>query len=122
MIGLTAPLKMLYERIDERVGKRVKQGIVDEIKGLVEKGYSWDLPSMNTFGYKEWKNYFNMSRVTCHVSQKDVIQRWKYDEHAYARRQMTWFRKQEGIRWFDVAKPLYKEKVETIVRQWYTKN
>ncbi|MCJ7826192.1 tRNA (adenosine(37)-N6)-dimethylallyltransferase MiaA, partial [Patescibacteria group bacterium] len=55
LIGLTASYPVLYQRIDERVEKRVRQGIVGEVKSLLGKGYSWDLPSMNTFGYKEWK-------------------------------------------------------------------
>jgi tRNA dimethylallyltransferase len=118
LIGLTAPHKTLYKRIDERVEKRIKQGIINEIKTLLEKGYSWDLPSMNTFGYKEWKNIFFLTHNSSLVTH--AIERWKYDEHAYARRQMTWFKSEKGIVWFDVTKPSFGEEVEAAVKQWYT--
>jgi len=124
--GLTASYPFLYKKIDERVEKRVQQGIVREVKSLLGKGYSWDLPSLNTFGYKEWKDYFGMSNVKCQMSnekeiQKSVIQRWKWDEHGYARRQMTWFKNMKGIRWVDITSDTWNEKVEAIVGSWYTK-
>lgn len=111
-IGLTAPREELYRRIDRRVEKRVAQGIKEEIRILLQKGYSWDLPSMNTLGYKEWKNA---------VSDESAITRWKFDEHAYARRQMTWFRKQKGIIWFHITDEKFDEKVTQKVAAWYTK-
>lgn len=122
MVGLTAPYPVLYKRIDERVEKRVRNGIVGEIAALLKKGYSWDLPSMSGLGYCEWKAYFDMSHVTCHMSQKDITQRWKWDEHGYARRQMAWFKKMKGICWIDISLAGWQEKVETTVRKWYTRN
>jgi len=139
LIGLTASYPVLYERIDDRVEKRVQQGIVGEVKSLLGKGYSWDLPSMNTFGYKEWKEYFNkgftqsrkagFSFPELKKSQfrewsvnpfQDVIQRWKWDEHGYARRQMAWFKNMKGIRLVDITSRSWNEKVEAIVGSWYT--
>jgi len=125
LIGLTASYPVLYKHIDKRVENRVKHGIINEIKTLLEKGYSWDLPSMNTFGYKEWRDYPRMSNVKYQMSnerelQKNILQKWKWDEHAYARRQMTWFKREKGIVWFDVTKPSFREEVETAVKQWYT--
>lgn len=111
-IGLTAPMEELYRRIDARVEKRVTQGIKDEIQTLLRKGYSWDLPSMNTLGYKQWKDAF---------SDEEAIIRWKYDEHAYARRQITWFRKEKNIVWFDIHPSNSFAAIEKLVREWYTK-
>lgn len=111
-IGLTAPLKELYRRIDVRVEKRVAQGMKVEIQTLLRSGYSWDLPSMHALGYIQWKDA---------VSEEEVITRWKYDEHAYARRQMTWLHKEKDIVWFDVATPRYQSLIEKLVREWYTK-
>lgn len=108
ILGLTAPLPILYERIDQRVEDRMKQGIVEEVQRLLDKGYTWDLPAMNTFGYIEWKDV--------HKNTDEIVQSWKYHEHAYARRQMTWFRKQKGIVWFDTTQ------VENVIKQvdvWY---
>jgi tRNA dimethylallyltransferase len=117
-IGLTAPFSYLYQRIDRRVEARVKQGIINEIKGLLAKGYSWHLPAMKTMGYKEWKEHFSLhfSLSTFH----SAVQSWKFDEHAYARRQMTWFRKMKQLHWFDITRVGYAREVEENVRKWYT--
>lgn len=111
MIGLMAPMEELYRRIDMRVDKRVVQGVKGEIQTLLDQGYSWELPSMNTLGYKEWKHA---------SSDSDAITRWKYDEHAYARRQMTWFRKMSNISWYDIGQKQFALLVEKQVRSWYT--
>jgi len=92
VIGLTAPLVMLDKRIDERFKKRVRQGMKKEIKILFKK-YGKELPSMSAIGV---------------------------NEHAYARRQMTWFKKQKGIRWFDVTDPEYMNRMAAAVAAWYT--
>lgn len=111
-IGLTASFKELYQRIDKRVDKRVSQGIKDEIQTLLHKGYSWELPSMNTLGYTQWRDA---------LSDEDAILKWKYGEHAYARRQMTWFRKVKDIVWFDRSNSRSMYLIEKLVREWYTK-
>lgn len=115
-IGLTAPYNILYQRTDQRVEERVKQGVEKEIERLLKMGYSWDNSVLGTtIGYREWRDY--MEHETCppartssrrsragNIEQKrEVIQRWKFDEHSYARRQMTWFKKDKRIKWFDIA-------------------
>jgi len=93
MIGLTASLSKLDQRIDKRFAKRVQQGMNEEINILIKK-YKSDLPSMSAIGL---------------------------NEHAYARRQMTWFKKQPDIRWFDITKPELESDVTAEVSTWYTK-
>jgi tRNA A37 N6-isopentenylltransferase MiaA len=51
---------------------------------------------------------------------QDIIDKWKYHEHAYARRQMTWFKKQSDIRWFDLTEPGWEERITGTVDTWYT--
>lgn len=114
-IGLMAPFPYLYRRIDSRVEKRVEQGAVDEVRLLNKKGYGWELASMSALGYREWKEYVDGS-----ATKKDVIQKWKYDEHGYARRQMTWFKRNKDIRWFDSTKKGFLEEIESVVGSWYT--
>jgi len=141
LVGLTAPYPVLYKQIDERVEKRVKEGIIKEITSLLGKGYSWNLPSMNTFGYKEWKDYFvkecaqsreagfsflelkkpQFREWSAH-SVQSIIQRWKWDEHGYARRQMVWFKKMKGIHWVDIALEGWQKQVETLIQPWYTRH
>lgn len=93
MIGLTAPLPVLYDRIDKRLEERVRAGLNKEAASLRAR-YSPDLPSMSAIGL---------------------------NEHAYARRQMTWFKKQKGIRWMDITNANYQDGIVSLVRAWYTK-
>jgi len=115
-IGLTAPNKILYERIDQRVEERVKKGVEEEIRGLLEKGYNWGNSALGTtLAYREWQGYFEGKMTT-----EEVIIKWKFDEHDYARRQMTWFRKDSKINWFDITKEGWQAEVENLVGTWYT--
>jgi len=104
IIGLKASNKFLYQRIDQRVEKRIKQGTEKEVRNLIKKGYSWNLPSMSACGYKEWKPFFERK-----ASLDEIIQRWQFNEHAYSRRQTTWFKKMKKTNWFDIEKPDYKK-------------
>jgi len=114
-VGLTAPYKTLYERIDQRVEERVQMGAEEEIKRLLAKGYEWDNSVLGTtIGYREWREYFEGK-----LSKKEVIQKWKFAEHNYGRRQMTWFKKIPGIKWFDITGTGWQEQVEKLVNNWY---
>lgn len=113
-IGLRASLPFLYQRIDKRVAKRMKEGLLKEIKGLLKKGYSWSSSALGeTLAYQEWQGFFE-GRET----KEKALERWQFGEHAYARRQMTWFRKRKEIHWFDISKKNWQTKVEKLVREW----
>ena len=94
-IGIDIPRERLYKKIDQRVEKMIKQGLVQETKKLAGK-YSWKLPSMSGIGYKQMGMYLR-SEITL-PEAKELM---KFATHAYARRQMTWFRKDRSIRWAD---------------------
>lgn len=114
-IGLTAPNETLYQRIDQRVEERIKAGAEQEIKRLLEQGYNWENSVLGqTIGYREWQDVFEGK-----VDKEDAILNWKFSEHDYARRQMTWFRKISDINWFDITVCGWEEKVEKLVRDWY---
>jgi tRNA dimethylallyltransferase len=113
-IGFKAPFKKLYQRIDKRVEERVRKGAEKEVKVLIKKGYSWDLPAMSAMGYREWQPYFEGK-----ATKEEIIQKWKFAEHAYARRQLTWFRRDPRIRWFDISERSWKKGVEGLVKSWY---
>lgn len=124
-IGLTAALPVLYQKIDKRIDSWIKDNAEEEVKKLTRQ-YSWDLPAMTGIGYRQWQPFFKGEATLA-----ETIQRWKYDEHAYARRQMTWFRKtlrqaqgktNQQVIWFDITKTDYQKKVEKIVSSWYNKN
>ena len=116
MVGLTAPRDVLYQRIDHRVKQRIESGLVDEIKGLLDRGIAWDNPGMNTLAYKEFKPFFEGK-----LSLEDAIERWKFNEHAYARRQLTWFKRDKRIRWFNLTGNALKRRVTRFVEKWYSK-
>lgn len=112
-LSLTAPTSFLYPHIDTRVQKRLNLGLLDEIKKIL-KQYSWSDPGLNTLAYKEFKDYFSVG-----ASLADAQSKWTFDEHAYARRQLTWFKKQKNISFIDISKSKYQSKIFTKVNKWY---
>ena len=117
LIGLKASNKYLYKQIDKRVEKRIKQGAQEEIETLIKKGYSWNLPAISAIGYKEWQPFLENK-----ASLDKVIQHWKYNEHAYARRQMTWFRKNKKIKWFNIENADWEKDIVKLAKRWYYYN
>lgn len=117
VIGLQAAKPELDRLIDQRVDQRLKMGFSKEVEKLVAQGYNFDLPSMSALGYKEWQAYLNRQK-----SKKEAIRAWKLAEHAYAARQFTWFKKQEGIKWFTVTQKGYRKQVVRLIKLWYSKS
>jgi tRNA dimethylallyltransferase len=113
-IGLNAPKEIIAENINKRVDARLQKGIENEIERLFKFGVSWDDQSMNTIGYKEWKDYF----LGCKPLE-EVVNSWQRDERKYAKRQMTWFKKDQRIIWFDVSQNNWKDEVENVIGKWY---
>jgi tRNA dimethylallyltransferase len=96
-LGLTMERKELYRRVDERVDRMIEEGLVEEVRGLVERGYSYDLPSMSGLGYQQIGMYLRGL-----VSLEEVIQLIKRHTRRFVRHQYNWFRlDDENIRWFD---------------------
>jgi tRNA dimethylallyltransferase len=98
MIGLTTDRDNLYGKIDSRVDSMMERGLAGEVEGLLERGYSLDLPAMSGLGYKQIGQYINGE-----LGLEEAVQRLKYDTHRFARHQYAWFRPgDESIHWFDV--------------------
>ena len=98
IIGLTADRAELYRRIDLRVDEMIKQGLVDEVKRLVNRGYDFNLPAMSGIGYKQI-GMFLRGELTLAAA----IQQIKFETHRLARQQYTWFQLQDDrIKWFDI--------------------
>lgn len=81
--------KVLYERIDKRVDLMIQEGLVEEVRGLKERGYTKELVSMQGLGYKEILDYLDGE-----YSLEDAIYRLKRDTRHFAKRQLTWFRRE----------------------------
>lgn len=106
MIGLNMDRALLYERINNRVDEMFQLGLVDEVKDLLDNGYSENLVSMKAIGYKEIISYLN-NEITLEES-KDLI---KKNSRHYAKRQLTWFRRDNRIKWFDRLDKDLEEKI-----------
>jgi tRNA dimethylallyltransferase len=95
-IGLRPPREVLIDRIDRRVREMVELGVLDEARALVARGVDPRLPSMSAHGYVHWA-----AHLRGEVDLENATLRTARDVRAYSRRQMTWFRRDAGIRWFD---------------------
>ena len=112
-IGLECPKKIYEKRIGQRVEKRIEEGFIDEVEDLLKMGISWRMQSMNTLGYKEAEGFFKSG-----LTYEEFISIWQKDELKYVKRQLTWFKKDERINWFDVTDPEFYKKVEKMVTKW----
>lgn len=94
--GLIRPRKELYERIDSRVDQMMSKGFLDEVRSL--SGYSRDLPSMNCLGYKELLSFLDGQ-----YDLDEAVRLIKQNTRRFAKRQLTWFRKDKRIKWIDLS-------------------
>ncbi|HVO67451.1 MAG TPA: tRNA (adenosine(37)-N6)-dimethylallyltransferase MiaA [Syntrophales bacterium] len=95
-IGLTLERSRLYERIDQRTEKMMQEGLVDEVKGLLSKGYSENLKPMQALGYKHIVRHLKGKS-----SLEDAVRLIKRDTRSFAKRQLTWFNADKEIEWFN---------------------
>ncbi|WP_411768853.1 tRNA (adenosine(37)-N6)-dimethylallyltransferase MiaA [Winogradskyella sp. A3E31] len=96
-IGLTAERSVIYERINQRVDMMIENGLIEEAKKLYPFKH---LNALNTVGYKELFNYFDGE-----WTKEFAISEIKKNTRRFAKRQLTWFRKDTSIRWFDYKTP-----------------
>ena len=98
IMGLTADRAELYRRVDLRVDEMIKQGLVAEVKKLVDMGYDFNLPAMSGIGYKQI-GVFLRGELTLAAATQQI----KFETHRFIRHQYSWFRlKDNRIRWFDI--------------------
>ena len=95
-IGLRPPREVLVATIERRVRDMVAQGVLEEARSLVARGIDPRLPSMSAHGYVHWA-----ALLRGEIDLETAIARTARDVRAYSRRQMTWFRRDAAIRWFD---------------------
>lgn len=95
-IGFSWPREILYERINLRVEQMIKNGLLDEVRSLLEAGYTRDMASMRTIGYAQICEY-----LSGETDFDNALEKIKRESRRYAKRQMTWFRKKQDILWLD---------------------
>jgi tRNA dimethylallyltransferase len=91
-IGLELDREELYQRINDRVLNMVEDGLEKEVKSLQASAH---LNALQTVGYSEWKDYFDQK-----ISREKVIENIQLNTRHYAKRQMTWFKRDPATTWF----------------------
>jgi len=105
IIGLTMQRDNLYHRVDSRIDEMIKQGLVDEVKELMAKGYGLDLPSMSGIGYKQIAKF-----IQGEMDLTSAIEQLKKETHRFARHQYAWFRPGDArIHWLNEYDDVPKE-------------
>ncbi len=94
IIGLTMDRERLFERINARVDEMVRAGILEEVRTLMARGHSPDLPSMRSLGYRHMTK-----AIAGELEMSDAVRLFKRDTRRYAKRQYTWFHNQEKVEW-----------------------
>ncbi len=100
LIGLSMERKVLYERINQRVDEMLSKGLVDEVSSLIKKGYGKNLVSMRGIGYKEIIEYLEGN-----TDYEEAVNTLKQNTRRFAKRQYTWFLKDENVKWFSMDNP-----------------
>lgn len=104
---LTMEREVLYRRIEQRIDLMLEQGLLEEVKGLLERGCTPDMVSMQGIGYKEWMPYF---RGEC--TAEEATAQLKTNTRRFAKRQLTWFRRQIDGLWIDMSKATADDAME----------
>ena len=93
---LTDERSRIYDRINSRVDKMIEDGLVDEVRALLDKGLNRHNISMQGLGYKEIIDYLSGD-----ISYEEAVYRIKRDSRHFAKRQLTWFRRERDVIWLD---------------------
>ena len=113
-LGMAIDRAELYNRIDERVDRMMEQGFMEEVKNLHSRGYSPDLKPMRSLGYRHICSF-----LAGEYSLEDAVNILKRDTRRYSKRQMTWFRKDDEIKWFEYSSNVAI--ISNIVIEFYCK-
>ena len=112
-LGISRPRAELYDRIDARIQRMLEDGLVNEVRGLLAKGYSSDLPPLSAIGYREIIAYIQ-GKLTLEAAVTEM----KRATRIYVRRQANWFKANDpDIHWLE-ANPQIVDQMEAIIRNW----
>lgn len=110
VFGITMERSMLYDRINRRVDIMIEQGLENEVRNLISK-YSEFPTAMQGLGYKEVVEYFDGK-----LSREEMIEKIKQESRRYAKRQLTWFRKNKETIWLDATSEM-EQNINTILKE-----
>ncbi|MBP6298688.1 MAG: tRNA (adenosine(37)-N6)-dimethylallyltransferase MiaA, partial [Anaerolineae bacterium] len=110
--GLTLERDELYAQADRRVDQMIESGFIDEVRGLIDLGYSRTLPSMSGLGYRELAAY-----ISSETTLDEAITLTKNATHDFIRRQYTWFRRMgERVIWHNVRQVVVADWLDALHR------
>lgn len=112
-IGLNLNRVELYRRIDVRTEKMWKMGLAREVQRILDMGFAPSINSLNSVGYKETIAFLNNN-----VSEQETVEAIERNTRRFAKRQITWFKKNENIRWFNPTEQNLKVQVLTFLNKF----
>ena len=112
ILGLNRPRENLYRRIEQRAERMFDRGLVKEVRNLLKQGYGENLVSMQGLGYKEVSAYLRGE-----YDENEAMRLLKRNTRRYAKRQLTWFRKDERIQWLDISENESPEEIVTRIKK-----
>lgn len=96
IVGIDMPRELIYQRIEQRVDLMINHGLVEEVEGILKMGYSSDANSLQGLGYKEI-----IAALEGKMTMDEAIDKVKLETRHFAKRQLTWFRRNKDIVWID---------------------
>lgn len=113
-VGLTGNVEILNKNIKARVFQRIENDFLEEIKNLIKDGFLQSPQAVNTLGYKQWlENRSNKGTL------EEFVNTWEIAERKYVKRQLTWFKKDTRLQWFDIGNLGFEKMIEKMIQKWY---
>ncbi|MFO7915887.1 MAG: tRNA (adenosine(37)-N6)-dimethylallyltransferase MiaA [Candidatus Krumholzibacteriales bacterium] len=113
-IGLNSRRKIIHQRINRRTAEMIERGWIDEVRGLLNEGIGPELPGMQTIGYQEIISYLGGE-----IDLESCVEKISAATRQYAKRQLTWFRKEDNVKWLDINEDDPLEEVSMILdKEW----
>lgn len=111
-LGLLLPREELYRRIEERTDRQLAAGFLEEVRRLLQMGYRPGHPGLQVLGYRHL-----VAHLSGRLSLEEAVRQIKRDTRRFAKRQLTWFRRERGVRWVDVH-GLQPEELAALLAPW----
>ena len=113
-IGLNTRRETVHRRINDRTAEMIENGWIEEVRELLNEGVGTELPGMQTIGYQEIISY-----LSGEIDLDSCVEKISAATRQYAKRQLTWFRKEDKVKWLDISKDDPAEEVSMILdKEW----
>lgn len=117
VFGLHRERQNLYDRINRRVDSMFEQGFLDEVRSILDMGYTLQDPGLNTVGYKEAIAYLHNE-----INRDKMVKDMKTQTRRYAKRQITWFKRWDFVNWLNMDNYTFQEAAEKVLQHLAAKS